>query len=105
MAKEQTKYIADDGTAFDTLEEAEHHDAVVQDLKKVEDYISAAGLEKAQAGLMRKHLPQWLAFLNNGVAPKREEPKPKKEKVADAAKTPEPQPDPAPTGDAQKLED
>jgi len=69
MAKTLTKYLAEDGTEFDNEVDADAHDAALAESKQFDDYIAAAGLEKAQAGLMRKHLPQFLAFINDGIPP------------------------------------
>lgn len=75
MATQVTKFIAQDGTPFDTEAEADHHDARMALSSKVEEFIILAGLERAAMGYARKLFPQFMLFVNEGVHP------PKAEKV------------------------
>lgn len=62
MAKTKTLYLANDNTEFDTEQAADAHNVTLAKGSHIEAYIVDAGLEKAQAGLMRKHIAQYLAF-------------------------------------------
>lgn len=62
MAQVKNIYVAADGTQFDSEQAADAHDQYLESAGHIEAYIQSAGLEKAQAGLMRKHLAGYLAF-------------------------------------------
>lgn len=62
MAKIKNVFIANDNTDHATEQGADAHDQYLAKAGNIEAYIQEVGLEKAQAGLMRKHLPQYLAF-------------------------------------------
>lgn len=104
MANQKITFIADDGKEFTDEGAADAHNASLKHSAKVEEYIAAAGLEKAGAGLARKHLPAFALFLETGTLPT---PAEKKEKKTPPAQAPAPAPAPAPAsaGEAQKLED
>lgn len=63
MAIAKVKYYSKDGKGFDTELEADARDKFLEMQPSIEAYIVAAGLKKAQAGLMRKHLSGFSAFL------------------------------------------
>jgi hypothetical protein len=68
MAKTRQVYIAEDGKEFDTEAECNAHDAGLANSAVIEAYITHAKLEKAQAGLMRKHIAGYIAFAASGAA-------------------------------------
>ena len=71
MAKIIQKYGSEDGTKeFNTAAEADAYDAGVKNAAVIEAYITKAGLLKAQAGLMRKHLASFISFEASYEAPK-----------------------------------
>lgn len=57
-----TSYKTSDGKVFKTEIEAAGHEKYLEIKPVVEAFIEKAGLQKAQAGLMRKHLPAFVAF-------------------------------------------
>lgn len=67
MAQQKITFISADGKEFKTELEANARDEFLKVEKDVEAYIVAAGLAKAQAGLMRKHIPGYLVFKAQGV--------------------------------------
>lgn len=62
MSKTKTLYIADDSKEFGTEAEMLAHDEYLRSAGNIEAYIVEKGLQKAQAGLMRKHLAAYIAF-------------------------------------------
>ena len=69
MAKTKQVYISNDGKEFDTELEADARDQFLMMENQIEGYIVAAGLKKAQAGLMRKHLAGFAAYIAGGEVP------------------------------------
>lgn len=84
MAKIISKYLSDDGKEFDTAEAADAHNASIQHAKLIEAYIVHAKLEKAQAGLLRKHLAGFIAFEASYVPSEEPAPAPVAEQAAEA---------------------
>lgn len=68
MATLISKYSAIDGTEFSTEHEADAHTKSIVSGNSVEAYIRAANQTKAQAGLLRKHVPAYLAFIESDAA-------------------------------------
>lgn len=68
MAHQKIVYTASDGKEFPTEAEADVHEATLEMSKDVEAYIESAKLAKPQAGLMRKHLPAYFAFIARNQA-------------------------------------
>lgn len=70
MGIAKTTFIADDGSTFDTEVEMNSYEAGLKHAGSAEAYIEHSGLSLAQAGLMRKHLPAYLLWLeaNPGVS-------------------------------------
>lgn len=66
MAKTKILFVADDGKEFDTEEAANAHDTFLKSKESIEAYITYAGLEKAQAGLLRTHIAGYLAHVEAG---------------------------------------
>jgi len=69
MATAVTKFIANDGTEFDNESAANTHDQSLLAGNSIEAFMSIEGITKAQAGLLRKCIPAYLAFLQNPAAP------------------------------------
>lgn len=65
MAKQKITFLSNDNTEFDTEAGADAHNAFLDNEGVIEAYIDFADLRKAQAGLMRRHLSGFQAFLNN----------------------------------------
>lgn len=63
MAKQKVLFLADDNTEFDTEQAADAHNAFLEAEFTIEAYIDYAELVRAQAGLMRRHLAAYTAFL------------------------------------------
>jgi hypothetical protein len=72
MAKTKTIYVAGDGKEFDDEAACDSHDMYLAEQAKIESYIAATKLAKAQAGLMRKHLAGYMSFLKTGKVPEPE---------------------------------
>jgi hypothetical protein len=72
MAIAKTRYYSKDNKGYDTELEADARDRFLEMQGSIEAYIVAAGLKKAQAGLMRKHLSGFSAFLS-GYKPTEED--------------------------------
>ena len=85
MAKQVVQYIAEDGTTFDTEEAANAHDKAVAYASSVKEYAELAGLEKMQISLLRKHIPAFLAFTEDGIVPEKHVKKPRKPRTPKAA--------------------
>ena len=68
MAKIKQTFLSRDDKEFATALEADGRDKFLDMQDSIEAYIVAAKLQKAQAGLMRKHLPGYQAFLETGKA-------------------------------------
>lgn len=87
MAKQLVQYEADDGSKFDSAEEADAHSEMVANNRSVERYLSAAVTDRTHAVVLRRHIPQYLAFVKDGTVPVPEVKKvrkPRKPKVAPA---------------------
>jgi hypothetical protein len=69
MVKQVELFETNDGKKFPTMAEAEAHEAGQVHTGLIEAYITSAGLQKAQAGLMRKHLASFIVFEASYVAP------------------------------------
>lgn len=69
MAKEQTLFVADDGTSFPTLEAAEYYETNKARQAKLAGYGTAAGLTKAETSFLGKHLGAFELFESAGVMP------------------------------------
>jgi hypothetical protein len=67
MAKAKVTYLSQDGKEFETELQADARDKFLEVAPQIEAYIVAAGLAKAQAGLMRKHIAGFLVFQEKGV--------------------------------------
>lgn len=65
MAKQKITFLSNDNTEFDTEAGADAHNAFLDNEGVIEAYIEFADLRKAQAGLMRRHLSGFQAFLNH----------------------------------------
>jgi hypothetical protein len=68
MATAIIKYAAADGKLFTTEMAANGHDKALSVAPSVQAYIEAAGLIKAGAGLVAKHIPAYLAFVEAQAA-------------------------------------
>jgi hypothetical protein len=66
MAQIKHTYLSRDGKEFATELEADGRDKFLDMQDSIEAYCAAANLHKAQAGLMRKHLPGYAAFVETG---------------------------------------
>ena len=73
MAKTKTIYVANDEKEFGTEAECEAHNAWLESQDSIEKYIAYAGLEKAQAGLLRTHVAGYLAHVKAGQPERTEE--------------------------------
>jgi len=62
MAKQLTKYVDNKGTEFNTEAEADASNAFIESEFSIEAFCTNEGLAKAQAGLMRRLLPAYIAF-------------------------------------------
>jgi hypothetical protein len=69
MATPVTKFMTSDGKEFDTELEADGHEAGLKHAKLIEAYIAKSGALKAGAGMLRNHLPQFIAFQASYVEP------------------------------------
>lgn len=67
MAQAKVTYLSKDNKEFDTELQADARDKFLEVEPQIEAYITAAGLAKAQAGLMRKHIAGFLVFQEKGV--------------------------------------
>lgn len=90
MAKTIQKFLAEDGTEFDSLEAANEYEATLELRSKAQNYLAEAGVEGALKAKLEKHLVQFQAFVNDGLKPQAEVKKPrkprtKKEKAPEAA--------------------
>lgn len=63
MAKTKQIFVADDGTEFETEMEANAYELSLSMAAKIDEYIESTGVGKGPAGLLRKHLPAFTAFL------------------------------------------
>lgn len=66
MAQTKTTYLSTDGKEFKTELEADARDMYLKLQGGVEAYIVAAGLDKAPAGMLRKHIPGYISFCKTG---------------------------------------
>lgn len=82
MVKKITQFQADDGSLFDTEEDAAAHNAKLETAAKVDGYIKAANVQGAHANTLAKHLPQFLAYLDGDMPT----PEPTKERKPRAKK-------------------
>lgn len=73
MAKTKTIFVANDDREFATESECEAHNAWLESQDSIEKYIKYAGLEKAQAGLLRTHVAGYLAHVKAGQPERTEE--------------------------------
>lgn len=62
MAKTKTIYVAADGKEFESEQDCNAHEIGLRLQVRIEDYISTAGLVKANAGFLRRHIPGFIAF-------------------------------------------
>ena len=68
MAKQApTRYLSNDAKEFATEAEADARNMFLKVQDSIDAYIAESRLEKAQAGLMRKHIPGYLAFAERGA--------------------------------------
>ena len=67
MAKIKQTFLSDDDKEFGTEAEADARNMFLKTENSIEAYILAAGLQKAQAGLMRKHIAGYLSFAEKGA--------------------------------------
>lgn len=85
MAKAASGFIADDGTLFDTLEDAEAHDQDLRLKVKLGQYAAAAQMSKAAVTHLEKHLTAFRLFAEHGVMPVVPEKKPGRPKKVKTA--------------------
>lgn len=71
MVKKVDLFVTSDGKEFKDEGSANAHEKGLEKAEKIEGYIAAAGLQKAQAGLMRKHIAAYLSFEETGQVPAR----------------------------------
>lgn len=69
MAKLKQTFVADDGKEFATEAEADGHNKTLQEAAAIDAYCEAVGLQKAQRGLLMKHIGGFLAFRETYVPP------------------------------------
>lgn len=71
MSKIQTaqKYVTTDGKEHGSLQAAQAHQMHLDNGKVVDAFLTSNGIEKAQAGFLRKQIPAFLAFADNYVEP------------------------------------
>ena len=63
MVTAVTSYKTSDGKVFNTEIEAAGHEKFLSVQPQVEAYIAASGASKVVAGLLRKQIPGFLAFI------------------------------------------
>ena len=63
------KFKTPDGKVFGSAIEAEGHMVYLGNAPLIEGFVVAARLEKAQAGLMRRLLPQFMSFSSEFKVP------------------------------------
>jgi hypothetical protein len=68
MAKIKQTFQAEDGKEFATELEADAHDRGKKEETAIVAYCEAVGLQKAQLGLLRKHIPGFLIFAEKRAA-------------------------------------
>lgn len=66
LIKEVTKpsFETSDGRKFPTIEEAQAHLTYIENTELIETFFVVVGVQKAQAGLLRRLLPQFMAHWN-----------------------------------------
>jgi len=69
MVQQVVSFKTSDGKTFDNEADAKGHEAGIANTQVIEAYIAHARLQKAQAGLMRKHLGSFIAFDATYVPP------------------------------------
>lgn len=69
MATAVQKFLAADGTEYNTELEADGHDEALKSKDLIEAYIAASKVQKAQAGALRNQLPKFLAFAKTWTPP------------------------------------
>jgi hypothetical protein len=62
MATTKTIYVAADGKEFDTEQDCNAHEVGLRLQVRIDEYIESAGLVKANAGFLRRHIPGFIAF-------------------------------------------
>lgn len=62
MAKQISKYLDNNDNEFDTEAEADASNAFIAAEYSIEAFIVSEGLAKAQAGLVRRLIPAYIAF-------------------------------------------
>lgn len=60
MAQVKQVFIANDGKEFGTEAEADAHDVALAAADSIKSYVTGAGLKKAQATLVSKHIAAYL---------------------------------------------
>lgn len=85
MARQEQRWVANDGTTFATKEEAEAHDASLIEAENIDEYVKATGIDEARGKFLRKHLGQFTDFVKRDVKPPAEVKKPRKPKEAATA--------------------
>lgn len=65
MAKQIAKYLDNNDNEFDTEAEADASNAFIEAEFSIEAFIVSEGLAKAQAGLVRRLIPAYIAFTNH----------------------------------------
>lgn len=69
MAQSKQIFLSNDGKEFATEHEADAHDAARAMEATIDAYCVSAGLEKAQRGLLRKHIAGFTVFAKTYVPP------------------------------------
>jgi hypothetical protein len=70
MSRIKIKHLSNDGKEFDTELERDTYEKSIELEYQVEAYISHIGVRHAQSGLLRKHLPGFVAFMDGNHAAK-----------------------------------
>lgn len=88
--KQISKFVTTDNREFLDENEAQAHQAYLNNAEVVDAYIDGQGLGKAQAGLLRRHLPAFGLFKDSYVPGTWKRPEPEKagEKAAEGEAQP-----------------
>ena len=68
MAKIKQTFQSEDGKEFATELEADAHDRLKKEEPTIAAYCEQVGLQKAQLGLLKKHIPGFLIFAEKRAA-------------------------------------
>lgn len=78
MANQVTMFKANDGTLFESAEEADAHNTQVDTEEVIKAYSDATGVTGARDAYLKRHLLQFVQYTTNGVRPPAEEVKERK---------------------------